>query len=371
MTGCSVQHNNIFHQLLVSTPTLTYPIYIGERLQDIYKDFFKRYPKIAIVTNDTLFDLYKALILDLKAEIPEVFYLIINDGEKYKNIQILNKIYQQFMYEELGRDGLIAAFGGGVIGDLAGFASATYMRGVDYIQIPTTLLAMVDSSVGGKTAINLPEGKNMVGAFHQPQAVFSDLDFLDTLPVREFNAGLMEIMKYGLILSPSFYYFIGNNKESIKERNRDTIAYLIHNSCQFKAEIVAQDEKEKGMRAILNFGHTIGHALESYTNYKFYLHGEAVAIGSLAIISYLVERRILNRNVLREFGDILSFFQLPTSIPADFDIEQIIRHLSYDKKRRYGRNQWVTLKQLGAPVWKQNLDLKEVENILRGLKKNG
>jgi len=366
-----VQHNNIIHQLMVPTPTLTYPIYIGERLQDTYKDFFKKYPRIGLVTNDTLFDLYKTLILDLRAGVPQVFFIIVNDGERYKNIHVLTQIYQQFASENLDRDGLIAAFGGGVIGDLAGFASATYMRGVDYIQIPTTLLAMVDSSIGGKTAVNLAEGKNMVGAFHQPQSVFSDLDFLDTLPARQFNAGLMEAMKYGLILSRSFYDYIGNNKERIKKRNKDVIAYVIHQSCQFKSKIVAQDEKEKGMRAILNFGHTIGHALESYTGYQTYLHGEAVALGSLAVICNGVDKGLLSKTFLREFSDLLTFFQLPTSIPSDFEIEGIIECLSYDKKKRQGENQWITLKQIGIPKWGQSIDRKQIEKILRGLKENG
>ncbi|NQT57020.1 MAG: 3-dehydroquinate synthase [Desulfobacteraceae bacterium] len=362
---------NISYHLMVSAKTLTYPIYIGESLHDLFKDYFDKYPKIALITNDTIFDLYRKFISNIEVRFPQVFHIAIKDGEKYKNIATLNEVYQKLISEDLGRDGLIIAFGGGVIGDLAGVASATYMRGIDFIQAPTTLLAMVDSSIGGKTAINLSKGKNIVGAFHQPKAVLCDLIFLDTLPIRQFNSGLMEVIKYGLILDSSLYNYFIKNKENVKNHDKDTIAYLIYRCCQLKAKIVAEDEKEKGIRSILNFGHTVGHALESYTNYKFYLHGEAVAIGSLAIISYLVERGILNKNVLREFDDILSFFQLPTSIPADFDIEQIIRHLSYDKKKRYGINQWVTLKQIGVPAWEQLIDLKEVENILRGLKENG
>jgi len=366
-----VRYSNIIHQLMVPAPTLSYPIYIGKRLQDIYKDFFNKYPRVGLVTNDTLFNLYKIPILDLRADVPQVFYVIVNDGEKYKNIHVLTQIYKQFTSKKMDRDGLIAAFGGGVIGDLAGFASATYMRGVDYVQIPTTLLAMVDSSVGGKTAINLAEGKNMVGAFHQPQAVFSDLDFLDTLPVREFNAGIMEAMKYGLIMSRSFYDYICKNKENIKKRSKDTVAYIIHQSCRFKSEIVAQDEKEKGMRAILNFGHTIGHALESYTDYQFYLHGEAVALGTLAMVSYGVDRGLLDRKFLHEFFDILTFFQLPPSIPADFKIDRILAHLSYDKKKRRGKNEWVTLKQIGVSEWGQSIDYKQIEKVLGRLQKNG
>ena len=362
---------NIFYHLMVSAKTLTYPIYIGESLHDLFKDYFDKYPKIALITNDTIFDLYKEFISNIEVRFPQIFHIAIKDGERYKNFATLNEVYQKLISEDLGRDGLIIAFGGGVIGDLAGFASATYMRGIDIIQVPTTLLAMVDSSIGGKTAINISKGKNIVGAFHQPKAVLSDLIFLDTLPIRQFNAGLMEVIKYGLILDSSFYNYVIKNKKNVKNQDRDTIAYLIYRCCQLKAEIITEDEKETGIRSILNFGHTIGHALESYTDYKFYLHGEAVAIGSLVIISYLVERGILNRNVLRKFDDILSFFQLPKSIPADFEIEQIIKYLSYDKKKRYGKNQWVILKEIGVPAWEQFVDLKGVENILRGLQENG
>lgn len=366
-----MQPDNIIYQLMVSAPTLTYPIYIGEQLQDIYKNYFGKYPKIAIITNDTIFNLYEKFIYNIKVDFPQVFHVVIRDGEEHKNISTLSETYQKLIAEKLGRDGLIIAFGGGVIGDLAGFVSATYMRGIDYVQIPTTLLAMVDSSVGGKTAVNLPEGKNMVGAFHQPQAVFCNLHFLDTLPIREFNAGLMEVIKYGLILDSSFYNFIIQNKENIKKRNRDTIAYLIYRCCQLKAEIVAQDEKEKGIRSILNFGHTIGHALESYTDYQFYLHGEAVSIGSLAIINYLVERGILNSHVLKESVDVLSFFQLPISLPADFKIDEIIKNLWHDKKIRSEKIQWITLKQIGVANREQSVDLKQIKKILRGLQENG
>jgi len=366
-----MQPNNILYQLTVSTPTLTYPIYVGERLHDIHKDFFERYPRIALITNDTILDLYEKSIHNIKVDFPQVFHVVVKDGEKHKNISTLSEIYHELIAERLGRDGLIVAFGGGVVGDLAGFASATYMRGIDYIQIPTTLLAMVDSSVGGKTAINLPEGKNIVGAFHQPQAVFSDLHFLDTLPIDQFNSGLMEVIKYGLILDASFYNSIIQNKEDIKKRNRDTIAYLIYRSCQLKAEIVAKDEREKGIRSVLNFGHTIGHALESYSSYQFYLHGEAVALGTLGIIYYLVDRGVLSRQDLKEFFDILTFFRLPTSIPADFKIEQIIKNLWHDKKIRNQRIQWITLNQIGVPAWKQFIDLKEIKRILRRLQENG
>jgi len=362
-----VKRNNILYHLVLSTATTTYPIYIGKRLQNKYGDFLKKYPKVAIVTNTTIYNIYKNLLDNICLKFPQVFHIVVGDGEKFKNITSLLNIFKKLKNNELGRDGLIIAFGGGVVGDLAGFASSTYMRGIDFIQIPTTLLAMTDSSVGGKTGINLPQGKNIVGSFHQPQAVFCDLLFLDTLPVREFNAGLMEVIKYGLILDASLYDFVIQKKERIKIFDKNIIAYLIFRSCELKAKIVAQDEKDRGIRNILNFGHTIGHALESYSDFKFYLHGEAVALGSLVIIKFLANNRIVTTQFLNGFIDLLTFFQLPTSIPIEFEIDQILKHLLYDKKKRHGRNQWVLLKQVGEPIWGQFVDIKEIKKILKGL----
>ncbi len=362
-----VQTNDILHHLIVTTPTTSYPIYIGKRLQNRYGEYFKKYPRIAIITNATIYNIYENLLDNLSLKFPQIFYIFVGDGEEYKNIESLVNIFEKLKDNELGRDGLIIAFGGGIVGDLAGFASATYMRGIDFIQIPTTLLAMTDSSVGGKTGINLPQGKNIVGSFYQPQAVFCDLLFLETLPVKEFNAGLMEVIKYGLILDASFYDLIMEKRESIKNFDTDITAYLIYRSCQLKAEIVAQDEKEKGIRSILNFGHTIGHALESYSDFQFYLHGEAVALGSLVIVKFLVDKGILTNQFLNGYIELLKYFQLPTSIPIEFEIDQILKNLLYDKKKKHGRNQWVLLNQVGDPIWGQFIDTKEIEKILKGL----
>lgn len=362
-----MKNYNLYYKLMVSAERFAYPVYIGEKLSAIYNDFFKSYSRIAIITNDTVYRLYKRLINNIKEGQDQIFCIVIRDGEEFKSIKTLNDVYTKLADERFDRDGLIAAFGGGVVGDLAGFASATYMRGIDIVQIPTTLLAMVDSSVGGKTAVNLLEGKNLVGAFHQPQAVFCDLSFLDTLPEREFRAGLMEVIKYGLILDGSFYNFIIRNKEDIIKLHKETISYLIYRSCQLKADVVAQDEKEQGIRSILNFGHTIGHALESYTKYKYYLHGEAVALGSLAIINYLVNEGVLTTRFGKEFIDILNYFQLPVSIPENFEIDGIMNRLKYDKKNRQGKNRWITLKQIGRASWDQLIDLKQIEEILKGM----
>lgn len=366
------QNGNIIYHLEVKTDTSTYPITIGEQISDSYKVLLRGYPKVFLLTNDTILDLYNEnLIRQMEDDLPFLSHMTVQDGERYKNMKTLNDIYEGLSSKELGRDGCVVALGGGVIGDLAGFAAATYMRGVDYVQIPTTLLAMVDSSIGGKTGVNLTKAKNTVGSFHHPKAVFCDLCFLDTLPVRQFNAGLMEVIKYGLILDEAFYRFILANRNRIAARDRDVIAYLVYRCCQLKARIVGQDETDKGIRAILNFGHTVGHALESYTGYRVYLHGEAVALGGLAIICHLVEKGAFEIEFLEEFKGVLDFFRLPISLPSDFDVDAILRHISYDKKKELGTPRWVTLKQVGSAVWGQLVNLDEIRHVLRGLQIHG
>ncbi len=363
---------NVIYHVEVKTSTSTYPITIGEPLLDSFKGFFKGYPSVFLLTNDMVFDLYNEnLIRQMENDLPFLSHMTVPDGERYKSIETLNGIYEELSSKGLGRDGCVIAFGGGVIGDLAGFAAATFMRGVDYAQIPTTLLAMVDSSIGGKTGINLIKGKNMVGCFHHPKAVFCDLSFLNTLPERQFNAGVMEVIKYGLILDEAFYRFILANRDRVAARDRDVVAYLVYRCCELKAQIVGQDEKDKGIRAILNFGHTVGHALESYTGYRVYLHGEAVALGSLVIIRHLVEKGVLSIQSLEEFKGILGFFELPTSLPSDFEVDAILRHFSYDKKKEHGKSRWVTLRDVGSAEWGQAMDIEEVNSILRGLQRNG
>ncbi|MBP7459816.1 MAG: 3-dehydroquinate synthase, partial [Candidatus Delongbacteria bacterium] len=261
--------------------------------------------------------------------------------------------------------GLIVALGGGVVGDLGGFAAASYMRGVDFIQIPTTLLAMVDSSVGGKTAINLAHNKNIMGAFHQPRLVCADLNFLTTLPERELMAGMMEIIKYGLILDEEFYRYIRQNRLAIRQRHPEVMAYLIYRSCQLKAQIVSMDETDQGIRNILNLGHTIGHALESYTDYLVYLHGEAIAVGTTVIMEYLHEQGIISDTIHQDFIDLLDDFSLPHTIPASIDVETLCNQLRYDKKNKKDKIQWVLLKKIGIAAWDQHLNLVRIEKILQ------
>ena len=360
------------HRVQIKTDTSAYPIIIGEGLLEACRDMLKSYPRLFLVTNDTLFDLYhEGFIEPLENEIPYLSHMAIPDGEKYKNIETLNTIYEQMSSQGLGRDGCVVALGGGVVGDMAGFAAATFMRGIDYVQIPTTLLAMVDSSIGGKTGINLSKGKNMVGSFHHPKTVFCDLSFLNTLPKREFFAGMMEVIKYGLILDADFYRFISENREKIAHRDRAVVTHLVYRSCRLKAQVVGRDEKEGGVRAILNFGHTVGHAIESYTNYRTYLHGEAVALGSLAVIRHLVAQKVLDNHVLEDLVGMLDFFGLPTSLPADVDADVILTHMGYDKKRASGVLKWITLDRAGSAVWGESVGMEAIRDMLRGLQKRG
>lgn len=359
----------IYSQVMVVTPSASYPIEIGLNILSLIESKFKGYSKIALLTNQTLFRLYPEIILTWEKHYPNFFYLEIADGEKYKDITTLNEVYQHLIRNNFNRDGLIVVLGGGVVGDLGGFAAASYMRGVDFVQIPTTLLAMVDSSIGGKTAINLAHNKNIMGAFHQPRLVCCDLNFLQTLPEREFMAGMMEIIKYGLILDEEFYLYISQYRQAILNKDHQIIAYLVDRSCRFKAHIISMDETDQGIRNILNLGHTIGHALESYTDYQYYLHGEAIAIGTAAIMYYLHEQGIFSDETLHHFIDLLDAFSLPHTIPQSFDTETLCNQLRYDKKNKNNRIQWVLLKKIGVAAWEQHINLNQIEIILQRIKK--
>ncbi|WP_295608205.1 3-dehydroquinate synthase, partial [uncultured Lamprocystis sp.] len=266
--------------LTVSLGARSYPIYIGTGLiadPDHYRPHIQG-GQVMVVTNETVAPLYLeaacAALTGLR-----VSTLILPDGEVYKTQDALNRIYDALLAERFSRDCTLIALGGGVIGDMAGFAAASYQRGVAFIQIPTTLLAQVDSSVGGKTGINHPLGKNMIGAFHQPRAVIADTATLNTLSDRELSAGLAEVIKYGLIRDPDFFDWLDTHLMALRDRDPDTLAEAIRRSCENKAQVVAADELENGERALLNLGHTFGHAIETGTGYGNWLHGEAVGVG--------------------------------------------------------------------------------------------
>lgn len=274
----------------------------------------------------------------------------IPDGEQHKSLATAARAFDVMIANRLGRDAVVIALGGGVVGDLAGFVAACYQRGVDFVQIPTTLLAHVDSSVGGKTAVNHPGGKNLIGAFHQPIAVFSDTDLLATLPDRELKAGLGEVIKYGLISDADFLLWLEQNIEALLERDAAALQHAIHRSCEIKAEIVGRDEREQGERALLNLGHTFGHAIESATGYVEWLHGEAVAAGMLMAADMSARLGWLDASDVVRLRRLLDRAGLPTAAPR-IGARKARDYMQIDKKVKGGRVRLVLLDQLGRAAF--------------------
>ena len=291
-------------------------------------------PKTAIVSNPAVYRLYgKKVLNSIKSSGFDVIPVIIPDGEKYKDISIVQKIYGELLMHRLDRKSALIALGGGVIGDITGFVASTYMRGIDYIQIPTTLLAQVDSSVGGKTGVNHKLGKNMIGTFYQPKLVWIDIDTLKTLPKRELRAGLAEVIKYGVIWDSKLFKFLEENKEKILSLNKKALGYLIKRSCEIKAAVVSKDERESGLRAILNYGHTIGHAIETVTGYKKYLHGEALAIGMFIEAEIAESLKLLKEKTVQRIKSLIESYGLPTKIPVRINRNTLLASMQLDKKR--------------------------------------
>jgi 3-dehydroquinate synthase len=285
--------------------------------------------------------------------------IVVDDGEQAKDWRTLERVFDALLGARCGRDTVIVALGGGVVGDLAGFAAAVYQRGVPFIQVPTTLLAQVDSSVGGKTAINHPRGKNMVGAFHQPLAVISDTSTLDTLPERELRAGLAEVIKHGLILDSGFTEWLEANLPALLAREPRALAHAVRRSCELKAQVVAADERETGLRAILNFGHTFGHAFEAGLGYGEWLHGEAVAAGMVLAAELSVRMGMLARVDAVRVRALLGRAGLPVSGPA-LPAERIVELMQVDKKAAAGRIRFVLLSAIGAAELKSDVDEQTV-----------
>jgi len=288
--------------------------------------------KALLVSNPTVFSLYGAAVAEaLDSAGFEVTIALMPDGEEFKNMEIANEVLDAAVEARLERGSLVFALGGGVVGDLAGFVAAIYQRGIDFIQIPTTLLAQVDSSVGGKVAVNHPQGKNLIGAFHQPRAVIIDPLTLNTLEDRDYLSGLGEAVKYGIIYDAEFFGFLEENAEQILARDSNAIARLIYHSCRIKSEIVAQDERESGIRAILNLGHTFGHAVETLTGYGTFRHGEAVVMGTRAAAHLAVELGYLSQSDLQRIADLYSQLGLTLLFPK-LDAEQVYQAMLGDKK---------------------------------------
>ena len=326
----------------------SYPIYIGIDLLSLKSLFVDQIKgrQVMIVTNKTIAPLY----LEQLTSILDGFIvqsLILPDGEEFKTLETLNKVFDALLEAKFDRTSTLIALGGGVIGDITGFAAASYQRGVGFIQVPTTLLSQVDSSVGGKTGINHELGKNMIGAFYQPKAVIIDVNTLDTLSNQEFSAGMAEVIKYGLLGNADFLSMLEANIESIMARKKDLIIEVIFNCCQDKARIVELDEFEKGKRALLNLGHTFGHGIENAFGYGNYLHGEAVSIGMVMAAKLSKDEGNLSHEETLRVESILSKADLPISINKSIDSETLITAMSLDKKSIDGKIRLVLLKSLG------------------------
>ena len=322
--------------------------------------------RAAVITNETVAPLYaEALERSLAACGTRYFRVVIPDGEAQKRWETLDRVYGELLRAQADRKTVIVALGGGVVGDLAGFAAATYQRGVPFIQVPTTLLAQVDSSVGGKTGVNHPLGKNMIGAFHQPLAVIADTTTLDTLPDRELAAGLAEVIKYGAIRDLAFFEWLEDNVESLRARQPDALAYAIGRSCEIKAEIVALDEREAGPRALLNLGHTFGHAIETLEGYGEWLHGEAVATGMVMAARLSARLGRLPEGDVRRLEALVRRAGLPVDPPA-LAIESWLDAMGRDKKNESGRITLILLDRLGAAAIEKNAPGGELAAFLSG-----
>ncbi|MGQ9425032.1 3-dehydroquinate synthase [Gilvimarinus sp. F26214L] len=342
-----------------------YPIYIGtDLLQDA--TLLTRHihgNQVCVVSNTTVAPLYLDAVKEALAG-RQVDVVLLPDGEQYKNLDTLNQIYDVLLGAKHHRTTTLVALGGGVVGDMCGFAAASYQRGVNFIQIPTTLLAQVDSSVGGKTGVNHPLGKNMIGAFHQPQAVLADTAVLRTLPSREYAAGLAEVIKYGLIADRDFFAWLEANLDNLLERDPGAISYAVERSCTIKAQVVAQDERESGVRAWLNLGHTFGHAIEAAQGYGQWLHGEAVAAGMVMAADLSVRLGWLDAAVLDRLSRLLERAKLPIRAPRIGE-EQFLALMAGDKKVLDGTIRLVLLKGLGEAVITSDVPDEALRNTLR------
>lgn len=342
-----------------------YPIFIGSQLDP--KQLLEPYihgQQVMIVSNETVAPLYLSHYQEaLKSLGKTVARCILPDGEKYKDIQHLNLIFDALLEAGFNRDCTVLALGGGVIGDMAGFASACFQRGVYFVQVPTTLLSQVDSSVGGKTGINHPLGKNMLGAFQQPQVVLADMAQLNTLPDRELSAGLSEVIKYALLGDADFLVWLEQNMDGLIGRDADLLAEAVYRSCAHKARIVANDEKEQGERALLNLGHTFGHAIESYLGYGTWLHGEAVATGMVMAADLSQRLGWISSDDVERTKKIIQRANLPISCPK-IPLDEFLGYMAHDKKVLNGQLRLVLLKQLGQAVITKDFDVEFMKQAI-------
>ncbi len=347
----------------------SYDISVGSNVLEGLGDNLKSFglsPKMAIVSNPTVFSLYGERVSDsIKKAGFDLLTVIIPDGEEYKDLLWLQHIYDELLMHKLDRLSALIALGGGVIGDITGFAASTYMRGISYIQVPTTLLAQVDSSVGGKTGVNHKLGKNMIGTFWQPKLVWIDVETLKTLPKRELLAGLAEVIKYGVIHDKELFDFLDINRQEILNLDNNVLIHIIKRSCDIKAEVVSKDERESGLRAILNYGHTIGHAIETATGYKRYLHGEAVAIGMCIEASLSQMLDFIDRDQVFRIKGIIDSYGLPSEMPADIDMNSILSSIKLDKKAVAGELKFILPEKIGRVRIQKGVTEKSIRELLQ------
>ena len=354
----------------METATQRYPIFVGYGLLDRLGEKLKEVgsSRVAIVISDgNVSRLYGDRVQEiLKAAGFAVNSFVVRPGEETKSISTAIDIYNFLIKKRVERDDILIALGGGVIGDLAGFVAATYLRGIPWVQVPTSLVAMVDASIGGKVAVNHHEGKNLIGAFYQPNFVLVDTQTLATLPKRELTSGWAEVVKYGLILDKEFFEFLESNAGRLIKLEQDVVSKAIIRSASLKAQVVSQDEKERGQRIILNYGHTVAHGLEAATQYSSFLHGEAVAIGMMGAAKLSQKSGILPTNVVKRQQSLLQKFGLPTTFSAT-GLAEIAKAMEVDKKTRAKKIRWVLLKDIGKTAIRANVAQQDVMAVLEEL----
>ncbi len=353
------------NKLNVELGDRSYPILIGADLleQNGILDPFLGASDVMIVTNDVVGPLYLEKLKKILGN-RRLCSVVLPDGEASKTIETLQVVFDRLVEERFARDCVLLTLGGGVVGDIGGFAAATYQRGVAFIQVPTTLLAQVDSAVGGKTGVNHPGGKNLIGAFHQPRCVLIDISLLATLPEREFLAGLAEVVKYGLIADADFFGWLEGHADDLLNRDATALDHIIRRSCEIKAEVVALDEREQGQRALLNLGHTFGHAIERTLGYGEWLHGEAVAAG-ICMAAALSERLgMLSVEARQRINALFERLRLPIG-PPELDTKEFLAAMSLDKKVRAGEIRLVLLKDIGAAEVRANYPEDEMIKLLQ------
>jgi len=350
--------------LTVDLGSRSYPIYIGADLLS-QTDLISQHisgNQVCVVTNETIAPLYLDKITSFLKNYA-VTTVVLPDGESYKTLQTVNQIFDALLEDRHNRTTTLIALGGGVVGDMTGFAAASYQRGVNFIQVPTTLLSQVDSSVGGKTGVNHPLGKNMIGAFYQPKAVIADIRTFSTLPDREFAAGIAEVVKYGLICDAPFYEWLLNNIDSLLVRDENALAYAVQQSCSDKSKVVAEDEREGGIRAILNFGHTFGHAIETAQGYGKWLHGEAVAAGMVMAADLSWRLGNITQDDVQSLKTLLEKAKLPITPPADMDEDIFLQLMQVDKKVVDGSLRLVLLDKVGSAVVTSEFDRTKLQQV--------